>query len=245
MDWRPVDYLFGTLTLNEVDSDLAILRRLPRLNPPAEAQPILPDYDVHLGRLDVRQFRFGAGVAGRERVGRLHAEAQIRSGRALLALDLAMPRRRRAAGAAGSTPSPTATASISTRASPRPKTASSARCWGRGGRSGSIWAGRAAGRAGPAMPGSTFPGAGPRTSTWRMNSGPVRAARLGGAGALPPGPAAAADRAACADRRQRHFRRAAGDRPAVPAFGRDARRRARHRRSCRRPLSRTSASPPC
>ncbi|HVQ08651.1 MAG TPA: translocation/assembly module TamB domain-containing protein [Allosphingosinicella sp.] len=90
MDWRPVDYVFGTLTLNEVDSELAILRRLPRLNPPAEARPILPDYDVHLGRLDVRQFRFGAAVAGRERVGRLHAEAQIRSGRALLALDLAM-----------------------------------------------------------------------------------------------------------------------------------------------------------
>jgi translocation and assembly module TamB len=90
MDWRPVDYVFGTLTLNEVDSDLVILRRTPRLNPPAEAQPILPDYDVHLGRLDVRQFRFGAGVAGRERVGRLHAEGQLRSGRALLALDLAM-----------------------------------------------------------------------------------------------------------------------------------------------------------
>jgi translocation and assembly module TamB len=90
MDWRPVDYVFGTLTLNEVDSNLVILRRMPRLNPPAEAQPILPDYDLHLGRLDVRQFRFGAGVAGRERVGRLHAEAQIRSGRALLALDLSM-----------------------------------------------------------------------------------------------------------------------------------------------------------
>jgi translocation and assembly module TamB len=90
MDWRPVDYLFGTLTLNEADSELVILRRLPRLNPPAEAQPILPGYDVHLGRLDVRQFRFGAGVAGRERIGRLHAEAQIRSGRALLALDLIM-----------------------------------------------------------------------------------------------------------------------------------------------------------
>ena len=82
--------MFGTLTLNEVDSDLVILRRLPRLNPQPEAQPILPDYDLHLGRLDVRQFRFGAGVAGRDRVGRLHAEGQLRSGRALLAVDLAM-----------------------------------------------------------------------------------------------------------------------------------------------------------
>jgi translocation and assembly module TamB len=90
MDWRPLDYAFGTLTLNEIDADLAILHRMPRLNPPPEPQPILPDYDVHLGRLDVRQFRFGAAMAGRERVGRLHAEAQIRSGRALLALDLAM-----------------------------------------------------------------------------------------------------------------------------------------------------------
>lgn len=90
LDWRPVDYLFGNLTLNQVDSQLAILHRLPRLNPPSEPRPLLPDYDVHLGRLDVRNLRVGAGVAGRERVGSLHGEAEIRSGRALIALDLVM-----------------------------------------------------------------------------------------------------------------------------------------------------------
>jgi translocation and assembly module TamB len=89
LDWRAIDYVFGNLTLNEVDADLVILHRLPRLNPPAGPRPLLPDYDVHLGRLDVRQLRVGAGVAGRERVGPLHAQAQIRSGRAMLALDFA------------------------------------------------------------------------------------------------------------------------------------------------------------
>jgi translocation and assembly module TamA len=39
MDWRPVDYVFGALTLNEVDSDLVILRRTPRsIRPPRRSR---------------------------------------------------------------------------------------------------------------------------------------------------------------------------------------------------------------
>ena len=86
MDWRPISFLFNRLLIHELESDLVILDRLPDLIEPEEPGPILPDYDIHVGRLDVRQLRIGARVTGRERVGRLSGEAEIRSGRALIGL---------------------------------------------------------------------------------------------------------------------------------------------------------------
>ncbi|HYI64026.1 MAG TPA: translocation/assembly module TamB domain-containing protein [Allosphingosinicella sp.] len=88
MDWRPLDFLFNALVINRLDADLVILHRMPDLIPSRDPQPLLPEYDVHLGRLEVRQLRIGAGVAGRERIGSLDGEAEIRSGRALLGLNV-------------------------------------------------------------------------------------------------------------------------------------------------------------
>ena len=90
MDWRPVDFLWNRLMIHELESDLVILHRLPELVPAEEPGPLLPDYDIHIGRLDVRQLRIGERVAGRAQVASLSGEAEIRSGRALIALDLAV-----------------------------------------------------------------------------------------------------------------------------------------------------------
>jgi translocation and assembly module TamB len=87
MEWRPIDFLFGRLTIHELDSDLVTLHRLPELIPSEEPGPVLPDYDIHVGRLDVEQLRIGERVTGRPRVGSLRGEAEIRSGRALLGLE--------------------------------------------------------------------------------------------------------------------------------------------------------------
>src|ERR1044072_1255920 len=88
MDWRPLDFLWNSLVVHDLRPDLVILHRLPQLIPSREPRPLLPRYDVHIGRLQVRQLRIGARVTGRERVGSLGGEAEIRSGRALLALDI-------------------------------------------------------------------------------------------------------------------------------------------------------------
>ncbi len=88
MDWRPVDFLWNSLVIHRLDSDLVILHRLPELNPPEEPRPLLPEFDLHIGRLDVRQLRIGARVTGRERIGSLSGEAEIRRGRALVGLDV-------------------------------------------------------------------------------------------------------------------------------------------------------------
>lgn len=87
MDWRPISFLFNRLLIHELESDLVILHRLPNLVPAEKPGPVLPEYDIHVGRLDVRQLRIGARVTGRERVGSLGGEAEIRSGRALIGLN--------------------------------------------------------------------------------------------------------------------------------------------------------------
>ncbi len=97
MDWRPIDFLWNSLVIHRLESDLVILHRLPELNPPEEPRPLLPEYDVHIGRLQVRQLRIGARVTGRERIGSLSGEAEIRSGRALVAVDVGV----RGSGAGG------------------------------------------------------------------------------------------------------------------------------------------------
>jgi translocation and assembly module TamB len=86
LDWRPIDFLRGRLQIHEARSDLVILHRAPQLVPSREPRPVLPGYDIHVGRLDVRQLRIGAAVTGRERSGSLTGEAEIRSGRALIGL---------------------------------------------------------------------------------------------------------------------------------------------------------------
>src|SRR5690606_3913751 len=87
MNWRPIDYLWGRLVVHSLDADIVRLRRLPELVPSEEPGPILPRFDIHVGRLDVRHLRLDAPVTGAARVASLHGEAEIRRGRALVALD--------------------------------------------------------------------------------------------------------------------------------------------------------------
>lgn len=88
MDWRPISFLFNRLVIHELESDLVTLHRLPELVPAEEPGPLLPEYDIHVGRLEVARLRIGAPVTGRERVASLRGEAEIRRGRALLGLEM-------------------------------------------------------------------------------------------------------------------------------------------------------------
>ena len=66
MDWRPIDFLWNRLQIRSLESELAILHRRPDLIAPEERGPILPGFDIRIGRLDVRQLRIGRQVTGRE-----------------------------------------------------------------------------------------------------------------------------------------------------------------------------------
>lgn len=87
MDWRPIDYLWNRLQVHSLDADIVTLHRLPRLVPSEQPGPILPGFDIHVGRLAVRQLRLDAPVTGTARVASVRGEAEIRRGRALIGLD--------------------------------------------------------------------------------------------------------------------------------------------------------------
>lgn len=84
MDWQPLGWLTNRLIIHDLHSDLAVLHRLPKLRPSDEPGPVLPGFDIHIGRLAVEQLRIGKAVTGEARVARLEGEADVRAGRALV-----------------------------------------------------------------------------------------------------------------------------------------------------------------
>ena len=66
------------------------LSRLPALKPSGRTGPILPGFDIHIGRLDIRRLELGSAVTGTPRVGAVTGSADIRRGRAIVRLDAAV-----------------------------------------------------------------------------------------------------------------------------------------------------------
>ena len=90
MDWAPGAWLYNDLHIDRLESPLVRLQRLPKLRKADRKGPILPDFDIHIGRLKIDRLEVARGVAGAARTGMLLGEADIRAGRAMLGLQLAM-----------------------------------------------------------------------------------------------------------------------------------------------------------
>ncbi len=90
VDWQPLAWFGNRLVIDDLQSDLVILHRLPKLIPSDEPQPILPGFDIRVGRLRIAQLRLEPGVAGQRRVASVAGEVDVRSGRALVNLDVAV-----------------------------------------------------------------------------------------------------------------------------------------------------------
>ena len=87
LDWTPMAWLTNSLKIERLEADRLRLERLPKLKATGRKGPVLPDFDIFIGRLDVRRLELAPAVTGRARVGRLSGSADIRSGRALIELD--------------------------------------------------------------------------------------------------------------------------------------------------------------
>lgn len=87
LDWNPTAYLYKELWIDRLDADLVTLVRVPKFRPSAVKGPLLPNFDIHIGRLDVRRLAIGAAVTGQPRAGRVTGSADIRAGRALVDLN--------------------------------------------------------------------------------------------------------------------------------------------------------------
>src|SRR5688572_12218013 len=62
MDWQPLGWITNRLIIHDLESELVLLHRLPRLRPSDEPRPVLPGFDIGIGRFDVSQLRIGAAV---------------------------------------------------------------------------------------------------------------------------------------------------------------------------------------
>jgi translocation and assembly module TamB len=90
LDWRPLAWAGNRLVIDRLSAELVVVHRAPKLRPSPEPRPILPDFDIRVGRLQIRQFRMEPGLIRQRRTARVEGEADIRSGRALVKLDAAV-----------------------------------------------------------------------------------------------------------------------------------------------------------
>lgn len=92
VDWRPQAGFRRRLHVNNLDVPAATLHRLPQLLPtPDTDEPILPGYDIYVGRFRVGQLRLGAAVAGKPHVLRAVGGANIHDRRLLTVIEASSP----------------------------------------------------------------------------------------------------------------------------------------------------------
>ena len=87
LDWHPGAWLANTLDIDRFEAPSATLHRMPALTPSKTPQPILPSFDIRVGRLAIDRLTLGPGVVKPARVARIIGTADIRDGRALVDLD--------------------------------------------------------------------------------------------------------------------------------------------------------------
>lgn len=82
LDWHPAAWLRNKLDIDRLTAPTATLEKLPKLRP--GKGPVLPGFDIRIGRLAIDRLRIAPGIAGPARAGKLALTADIRHGRALL-----------------------------------------------------------------------------------------------------------------------------------------------------------------
>lgn len=88
VDWHPFDFIWARrLSIDSVDIPRASWSRIPKLRKSRSQSPILPDFDIVVGRLRVDRLILSRDVAGQERVARLSGHAILHDRTADIDLD--------------------------------------------------------------------------------------------------------------------------------------------------------------
>jgi translocation and assembly module TamB len=90
--WTPGRWLRNSLYLDRIESQRVTLLRLPQLKPTGRRGPILPRFDIHIGELTIHRLELAQQVTGAARSGVVHGKADVRQGRAVVDLRVAMDR---------------------------------------------------------------------------------------------------------------------------------------------------------
>jgi translocation and assembly module TamB len=88
VDWRPLAFARNHLVVRELSSDLVRVLRRPALRavPRDPDAPLLPSFDITVGRLDLRRIEVAPAAAGRAHTASLGGSIAIADGRAQVAL---------------------------------------------------------------------------------------------------------------------------------------------------------------
>lgn len=91
VDWRPFQYVHSHIDIRSLVAPTATFARKPefKVTPPSDA-PLLPDYDIDVGRFRVDRLLVGPAVAGTQRTGSMEGSAHIADRRAQIALKAAV-----------------------------------------------------------------------------------------------------------------------------------------------------------
>ncbi|MES2290636.1 MAG: translocation/assembly module TamB domain-containing protein [Pseudomonadota bacterium] len=87
VDWSPTAWLANRLDIETLNAPAATLHRMPALKPSATPQPILPDFDIRIGKLAIDRMTFGEAIVRPSRTARIVGHADIHDGRAMIDLD--------------------------------------------------------------------------------------------------------------------------------------------------------------
>jgi translocation and assembly module TamB len=90
LDWAPGAWLYNSLHIDRLSSRVVRLHRLPKLKPTGRKGPILPGFDIHIGELAIDRLELAPAVTGEARSGRVRGKADIRAGRAMVELGVAI-----------------------------------------------------------------------------------------------------------------------------------------------------------
>jgi translocation and assembly module TamB len=86
LHWSPLAWFANRLDITALDIPAATFAKVPRTLPTGRQGPILPDFDIRIGRLAVERLTVAPAVTGVMRQGSLRGRADIRAGRALVEL---------------------------------------------------------------------------------------------------------------------------------------------------------------
>lgn len=87
LDWTPAAWFANRLSIDELIVPVATLHKLPKFIPSETRGPILPEFDIRIGRLQIDRLIIAQGLAGPRRVGSVSGSADIRNGRAMVKLN--------------------------------------------------------------------------------------------------------------------------------------------------------------
>ncbi|MCW3798750.1 translocation/assembly module TamB domain-containing protein [Sphingomonas sp. BN140010] len=86
VEWAPGAWLYNSLHVDRLEASRVTLGRLP-VTRPGGGGPLLPRFDVHVGRLRIARLELLRPVTGQPRTGQVDGSATIRAGRAMVALE--------------------------------------------------------------------------------------------------------------------------------------------------------------